>query len=99
LRRLFGLLFVVFVCSFGHILSYALSLALFDASIKSKILAKNPHFGFFYSALGRCASTRLISLRLLGALLQVAFLLAALGRCASTRLQILPGVFLHILLY
>jgi hypothetical protein len=59
LRRLFGLLFVVFVRSFGHILTYALSLTLFDASTKSKILAKNPHFGFFYSALGRYASTRL----------------------------------------
>ena len=47
LRRLFGLLFVVFVCSFGHILLYVLSLTLFDSSIKSKILAKNPHFGFF----------------------------------------------------
>ena len=47
LRRLFGLLFVVFVRLLGHILTYALSLALFDASIKSKILAKNSHFGFF----------------------------------------------------
>ena len=40
LRRLFILLFVVDMRSFGHILMYAPSLSYINASIKTKILAK-----------------------------------------------------------
>ena len=49
LLRLFVLLVAVFARSFGHILTYASSLSRFDASIKTKILAKTIRSTFYSS--------------------------------------------------